>query len=170
MGTFFSAMAGASRTALHETYDAVPESVRVARNAIVGFAASAGVANGRLPDVWLAASESLTNVVKHAYRDGTVGKIEVDVAAVDHELTIVVADDGRGLRAHGRRGGLGLGLMLIVSVCDELVISNRGTGGTQVVMTFRFESGPPSRPGGPQSRGSVRAATAPARSRFSTTT
>lgn len=154
---------------LRQTYDATPGSVRAARRAIVGVAAAAGLESARLADVWLATSEALTNVVKHAY-GGRGGVIEVDAAVAGNELCILIADQGRGLRPHTSGRGLGLGLMLIVAVSDEAVISKRSGGGTEVSMRFRLGSrSEPSR-GPRQSRGSVCSATAPATSRFSTTT
>ena len=169
-GTFYGAMAVTTTTALRETYDAVPGSVRAARQAIIGFAAAAGFDTTRLADVWLATSEALTNVVKHAYGDRG-GQIEVDAALAGDELCILIADEGRGMRPHASGSGLGLGLMLIVAVCDEAVISKRSGGGTEVSMCFRLgydRAGSQRRRG--QSRGSLCSATAPATSRFSTTT
>lgn len=167
-------MAVTTATSLRETYDAVPESVRDARQAIVGFAAAAGFGTARLSDIWLATSEALTNVVRHAYAD-LHGTIEVDAAIAGGELCILVADEGRGLRPHASTDGLGLGLMLIVSVCDEATISKRSNGGTEVAMRFRLDAGPGPASGGTQSRrsgqsrGEVASATEPATSSFSTT-
>ncbi|HWE32543.1 MAG TPA: ATP-binding protein [Solirubrobacteraceae bacterium] len=155
-------------TSLHRTYDADPDSVRAAREATVGFAAAAGFDAARLADVWLASSEALTNVVKHAY-EVQGGKIELDVAITGNELCILIADEGRGLRPHPSGRGLGLGLMLIVAVSDEAAIWKRAGGGTAVSMRFGLEGSEPSG-GRRQSRGSVCSATAPATSRFSTTT
>jgi anti-sigma regulatory factor (Ser/Thr protein kinase) len=161
-------MAVTTATSLHQTYDAVPESVRSARDAIIGVAAAAGFAGDRLADVWLASSEALTNIVKHAY-EGRGGTIEVDAAFAGGELCLLIADHGRGLTPHESGSGLGLGLMLIVAVTDEASISKRSGGGTELSMRFRLDAGSvPSRTGA-QSRGSVCSATAPATSSFSTT-
>jgi serine/threonine-protein kinase RsbW len=144
--------------------------VRVARQAIIGFAAAAGFEAARLADIWLATSEALTNVVRHAYEDQQPGTIELDAAIAGGELCILIADDGRGLRPHTPGSGLGLGLMLIVSVCDEAAISKRSGGGTEVSMRFQLDAGSEPSRGGAQSRGSVCSVTAPATSTFSTTT
>ncbi len=162
-------MAVSPQLSLHQTYDAVPESVRAARQAIFAVAVAAGFDSARLADIWLASSEALTNVVKHAYPDEG-GTIEVDAVVAGSELCILVADQGRGLRPHTSGSGLGLGLMLIVAVSDEAAISKRAGDGTQVSMRFRLDCPPESSPGWRQSRGSVCSATAPATPRFSTTT
>jgi serine/threonine-protein kinase RsbW len=157
-------MAVASRTELHERYDAAVGSIRPGRDAIVRFAADAGVDQARLPDVGLAASEALTNVVKHAYGSGG-GTIEVEAFAAGGEVCVLIADSGRGLRPHQPGDGLGLGLMLIVSLCDELAIAKRSGGGTELSMRFRVarDAGRARRTGrGVQSRGSVASATSPA--------
>ena len=161
-------MAVITATLLRETYDAVPESVRSARQAIMGVAAAAGFEGERLADVWLASSEALTNVVRHAYKDRG-GTIEVDAAYAGGELCVLVADYGRGLRPHESGSGLGLGLMLIVAVTDEAAISKRSGGGTELSMRFRLDAGSAPSLGGGQSRGSVSSATEPATSTFSTT-
>jgi serine/threonine-protein kinase RsbW len=161
-------MAVTAAPSIRETYDAVPESVRAARQAIIGLAAAAGFETARLSDIWLATSEALTNVVRHAYEDRR-GTIEVDAAIAGDELCILIADDGGGLRPRASGTGLGLGLMLIVSVCDEAAISKRSGGGTEVSMRFWLDAGSERSPGRSQSRGSVRSATRPATSSFSTT-
>jgi serine/threonine-protein kinase RsbW len=161
-------MAVTQTLSLRQTYGAVPESVRPARQAIFAVAVAAGFDSARLADVWLASSEALTNVVKHAYPD-QCGTIEVDAAVAGGELCILIADQGRGLRPHTSGSGLGLGLMLIVAVSDEAAISKRSGGGTEVSMRFRLDSRSESSRGRRQSRGSVCSATAPATPRFSTT-
>jgi anti-sigma regulatory factor (Ser/Thr protein kinase) len=161
------AMVAVHRTVLSATYAAVPESVAVARRAIVDFAADAGVSKGQLHDVWLAASEALTNVVKHAYEE-QAGSIHLTAALAGGELCLLIADDGCGFRAHHHRGGLGLGLVLIASVCDELAIVKRSRGGTELALRFKLDARNRARAG--QDRGSVASAAAPATSRFSTTT
>ncbi len=155
-------------TLLRDTYEAAPQSVRAARQAIVAFAAMAGFEGARLADIWLAASEALTNVVTHAYGD-QAGTIEVEAAIAGGELCLLIADDGRGLHPHPSGTGLGLGLMLIVAVCDEAAIAKRSGGGTEVSMRFRIDAGPERSRDRAQSRGSIRSATAPATSSFSTT-
>jgi serine/threonine-protein kinase RsbW len=152
---------------VQETYPAVAESVPAARRALARFAAEAGASADQIEAVRLAASEALTNAIRHAYPDAT-GRVHVTTAVACGELAIQIADDGCGIRPHARRGGLGLGLMLIASLCDELQIVKRSSGGTGLWLWFKLTSDAPELAG--HVRGSVASATAPAASRFSTIT
>jgi serine/threonine-protein kinase RsbW len=151
---------------LRDTYPAVAESVGAARGALVRFAAQAGLSTERLESVRLATSEALTNAVRHAYPD-RVGSIHITAAVARDELCILIADDGCGLRPHLPRRGLGLGLTLIASLCDELQIATCASGGTELCLWFTLTTTPVAEG---HSRGSVASAISPARSRFSTTT
>jgi anti-sigma regulatory factor (Ser/Thr protein kinase) len=152
--------------ALEQTYAAVADSVGAARRALTHFSTQAGASREQVEAVALAASEALTNVVKHAYPDRP-GSIHVTAAVACGELCVEITDHGYGLRAHPSRGGLGLGLTVIASLCDELQIVTRPSGGTQLWLWFKLRSTAPA--DSDQPRGSVSCATSPARSRFSTT-
>ena len=152
---------------LQQSYPAVPGSVRAARRALTRFAVQAGASAEQVEAVRLAASEALTNAVKHAYPDSD-GTVEITAALACGELCVLIADDGCGIRPHVSRGGLGLGLTLIASLCDELQIVKGSSGGTGLWLWFKLRTEAPLLVGHP--RGSVASATAPARSRFSTTT
>ena len=152
---------------LQQSYPAVADSVRQARRALTRFAAQAGVGAEQIDAVRLAATEALTNAVKHAYPDAA-GSVQVTAAVACGELCVEIADDGCGIRPHVPRGGLGLGLTLIASLCDELQIVKRSSGGTGLWLWFKLRSEAPTLDDHP--RGSVASATAPADSRFSTTT
>jgi serine/threonine-protein kinase RsbW len=145
---------------LEHTYPAVPDSVRVARRALTLFAAQTGASGEQVEAVRLAASEALTNVVKHAYPDGP-GSIHITAAVACGELVVEIADDGCGIRPHCPRGGLGFGLTLIASQCDELQIVKRPSGGIQLWLWFKFRT--TAAADGAQPRGSVSCATSPPR-------
>jgi anti-sigma regulatory factor (Ser/Thr protein kinase) len=146
---------------LEQTYPAVAESICAGRRALTRFAAQAGASAERIEAVRLAASEALTNAVKHAYPSGA-GTIHITAAVACGELCVLIADDGCGIRPHASRGGLGLGLTLMASVCDELQIVKRSSGGTGLWLWFKLETEAPVLDDHP--RGSVASATAPARS------
>jgi serine/threonine-protein kinase RsbW len=155
-------------TNLSESYPAQPASIPVARNKVVGFAAAAGVGSERLETIRLAASEALTNVVLHAYRDGEGGgRIEVVAALASSELWVLVADDGCGLHPRADSPGLGMGLALIAAISDGMEVVSRACGGTELRMRFALRH---SERSDPQSLGSDDSASSPASSRFSTTT
>ncbi|MGN6870756.1 MAG: ATP-binding protein [Solirubrobacteraceae bacterium] len=152
---------------LEQTYPALAESVRTARHTLARFAADAGASREQVEAVRLAASEALTNVVRHAYPD-VPGSVHITAAVAGGELCVLIADDGHGIHPHLHRGGLGLGLGLIASLCDELQIVKRCTGGTGLWLWFKLRTQAPLL--ADHSRGSVASATAAALSRFSTTT
>lgn len=125
---------------LNETYEATPCAVAKARNRLAEFAAAAGATSAQVDAVRLAASEAMTNAVRHAYADGE-GEIQVNAAVVSGELWILIADQGVGLRPHADRPGLGLGLGLISQVSDDFAIVSRATGGTEVRVRFNLTNG-----------------------------
>lgn len=149
---------GASEHTVSESYAAVPSAVSRARNQIAAYAASCGLAGTSVDAVRLAVSEAVTNAVRHAYRAGT-GMIHVTAARLSGEFVVLVADDGCGYRTPADDPGLGWGLALIADAADDFVISERGTGGTEIRMRFLVAEPTGS---AAQSRGSVDSATAPA--------
>jgi anti-sigma regulatory factor (Ser/Thr protein kinase) len=121
--------------AIAESYPAVPDSVPRARQAVVELAIEAGASEEEVDAIRLATSEALTNAVVHAY-EGAPGQIHVQAALGAGELSVTVADDGRGLAPRLDRRGMGLGLALIAEAAEELAIVKRPTGGTAVQMRF----------------------------------
>jgi anti-sigma regulatory factor (Ser/Thr protein kinase) len=128
---------GTRRWTLSETYPAIADSVPRIRRKVVGFAAGAGADMDQVDAVRLAVSEALANVVQHAYPDSP-GKIDVTAWVVEHELWILIADEGCGLHAGGESEGLGLGLALISQVSDGFVVMERASGGTEVRVRFQL--------------------------------
>jgi anti-sigma regulatory factor (Ser/Thr protein kinase) len=122
--------------ALNESYEAVPETVPMARRALTDVAAAAGAGGERLEEIRLAVSEALTNAVVHAYRDGEAGRLHVTAAVAAGELWVLIGDDGRGLHAWNDSRGLGIGLSLISGLSDDFAIVTRASGGTEVQMRF----------------------------------
>lgn len=126
-----------------ESYPATAESVPRARGALTAFAKDAGAGPDRLHAIRLAASEAVTNAVRHAYRDRTPGLIQVSASCVGGDLWLLIADSGSGLRAQSKAPGLGLGLALIAQLADDFQIHSRGTGGTELQMRFKLHSAEP---------------------------
>ncbi len=152
---------------LRETYPAIVGSIAAARAAVVALARAAGATGEQIEAIATAASEALTNVVRHAY-PGDPGCIYLEAAVAGGELWVLIADDGCGLRRQSTSPGLGLGLMLIAELSDHFAVIERSCGGTEVRMRFTIAGC--EGPSGRQSRGSVAAAMRPASSTFSTTT
>jgi anti-sigma regulatory factor (Ser/Thr protein kinase) len=86
--------------------------------------------------VALAATEAITNVVRHAY-PGSAGPVTLSVEASAEELLVVVADEGIGSRTAttSREPSLGMGLALIHELSASARIEPTNTGTT---VTMRF--------------------------------
>lgn len=122
---------------LRRSLPAVPESVPELRGALVDFARRAGASDHALNQIQLAVSEAVTNVVLHAYVDSAQrGAVHVDARVEDAKVTVVVADDGRGMLPRLDSPGLGLGLALIAHATDNLDVHDGDPAGTQLRMTF----------------------------------
>jgi serine/threonine-protein kinase RsbW len=128
---------------LRGPYPAVARSIPQVRLAVTQFATRSGIAGDPLEAVRLAVTEAVTNVVKHAY-PGRTGAFHVTVAVADSELWVLVSDDGCGYQTPSQCPGLGWGLALIARYSEGYVITERGTGGTEVRM--RFPIAPSSEP------------------------
>ena len=149
---------GASDHSVSESYPAQPDAVPAARAQIGDFASDAGVAGEALHAIRLAVSEAVTNAVRHAYR-GETGLVYVTAAQVPGEFVVLVSDDGCGYQTPAENPGFGWGLAVIADATDEFVITERGSGGTEVRMRFRVAA--TQRTEG-QLRGSIDSATTPA--------
>src|SRR4051794_4962377 len=123
---------------LELTLPARPENVAVARHAIGGFADVLEVPDQTLADVKLAVTEACTNVVVHAYPDGE-GPMAVSAGLYDGALTVVVADEGRGILPRPDSPGLGLGLPLIATLASSLELGTNDRDETEVRMIFELE-------------------------------
>ena len=109
------------------------------RRAVAGYASEHSVADPPMSDLKLAVSEALTNSVVHGFPAGEPGTMTVLVTVDDEAslLTVVVTDDGSGLKPRTGSPGLGLGLPLIATVAATADFSTAPGGqGTCVRMTF----------------------------------
>ncbi len=122
---------------LDESRTAVPEAVARLRNLVAAYARAAGLADERLEAVRLAVSETVTNVVLHAYQDGP-GEVRVSARVSGGELWVLVADDGCGPSVPSPRPGLGWGLAFVTDACDRFTLAERPGGGTEAAMVFRL--------------------------------
>jgi serine/threonine-protein kinase RsbW len=124
------------------TWAAVPESVSLARRAVVGFACSHGATPAALAAIELAVSEAMTNAVQHAYPDAAEpGPVTITGGASDALLIIHVTDKGAGMRPRPDSPGLGLGLPLISQMTQSFEVHEPSEGGTALCMRFDLARG-----------------------------
>jgi serine phosphatase RsbU (regulator of sigma subunit)/anti-sigma regulatory factor (Ser/Thr protein kinase)/anti-anti-sigma regulatory factor len=117
--------------ALHLDVQADVDGVVAARDRLSAWLDDLGVGSRDRLAALLVATEATTNVVDHAYREGSPGRFRLAAELDDRgRLRLVVADDGRWRRSGSGNGGRGLVLMR--SLCDEVTV-DRGAGGTTVL-------------------------------------
>src|SRR2546425_4288159 len=126
--------AGGGR-AVRLTIPAKAEYITLCRLALTGLSRLRPFADETLADLKLALTEACSNSVRHAYRDGREGVVEILYQLQPDRLVIEVSDDGPGfdyVEADGEDLELtegGLGLAIIRSLSDEFELSERGPGG-----------------------------------------
>jgi serine/threonine-protein kinase RsbW len=125
---------------LAANYPATAENVPQIRAAVVEFARRAGMGKERIEGLRLAVSEAVTNVVRHAYPGGT-GLVGITASQASDELWVLISDSGRGHQSPSPNPGLGFGLGIIAHECDDLVLTERSDGGTEVRMRFLLKRG-----------------------------
>ena len=129
-------------TCLALSLPATPASVRRARVSVGETAARLGASERVIDDIRLCVSEAVSNVVRHAYgtRRGDVGVV---VERENGDLSVVVRDEGQGMRRRtsgSSRTTGGYGLKIIDSIAERLTITTAREAGTEVRMTFSLRS------------------------------
>jgi serine/threonine-protein kinase RsbW len=118
-----------------------PENVALVRQALGGLASSVGIHEALLADIKTAVSEACNNVVLHAYDEGQ-GPLEVYVRPDDHEVEVVVRDEGTGIQPRAPEPDIamqGVGLSLIQALTERVEFVGGLHEGTEVRMSFRSE-------------------------------
>jgi serine/threonine-protein kinase RsbW len=121
------------------------ENLSLARLALAGVAVNAGAPDEVVADLKLAVTEACTNAIQHAYRGfGENDDIVVRYTVEEEALAIEVEDSGIGFGlepslANQRQSSdnLGLGLMIIRELVDELSVAS-GSWGSRIVFVKRF--------------------------------
>jgi len=118
------------------------ENVAVIRHALAGLAEEVGMDEPGLADLKTVVTEACMNVVLHAYR-GEPGPLGVEAHADTDGLTVVVRDEGVGIRpqADSDRDSLRLGLSLIAALSSSFSISGGLNQGTEIVMRVPLHGG-----------------------------
>jgi anti-sigma regulatory factor (Ser/Thr protein kinase) len=119
------------------TLPARPENVAVIRHVLGAFAEALRLPPELVEDMRLAVTEACTNVVRHAYRDGEPGPIDVVIHPDGDRLELIVADRGRGLGPSPDVAGPGLGLPLIAALADSVQLDHSQSRGSRVAMSFQ---------------------------------
>jgi anti-sigma regulatory factor (Ser/Thr protein kinase) len=118
------------------TLPARPENVAVIRHVLGAFAEALQLPADLVEDMRLAVTEACTNVVRHAYHDGTPGPIDVVIRPSGNHLELIVSDHGAGIGPSPDLAGPGLGLPLIAALADHVEIEHGPTRGSRLAMKF----------------------------------
>src|SRR3954451_6877778 len=124
---------------VHLRIPARAEYITLGRLALTGLSRLRELSDETLADLKLALTEACSNSVRHAYRDGRTGVVDIDYNLQPGFLAIEVTDDGPGfdyVEAEGEEAGElnegGLGLAIIRSLSDEFELGGRNGGGARL--------------------------------------
>jgi serine/threonine-protein kinase RsbW len=121
---------------------AKPENVVIIRHALAGLAEEIGMDEPGLADLKTIVTEACMNVVVHAYQ-GEPGPLDIEARPDGEGLTVIVRDEGGGIRpqADTVRDSLRLGLSLIAALSSSFSISGGLDRGTEVTMRVPLKGG-----------------------------
>jgi anti-sigma regulatory factor (Ser/Thr protein kinase) len=124
------------------TLPAKAENVAVVRHALAGLAEEIGMDEPGLADLKTVVTEACMNVVAHAYQ-GEPGPLSVEARPDEDGLTVIVRDEGVGIRpqADVEQSSLRLGLSLIAALSSSFAISGGLDRGTEVTMRVPLRGG-----------------------------
>jgi serine/threonine-protein kinase RsbW len=137
------AAAPPGRRALRLTLSALPASAGDARHALDLWAQNLQPTRPERNDLLLAVSEAATNVIRHAYPGGAEDvAFRLGAEISGDRLQVVVTDDGVGLGASSSDPGLGMGLPMLGTLADTLMLVGppERSRGLEVRMWFAFAS------------------------------
>jgi serine/threonine-protein kinase RsbW len=126
---------------LHITLPAQPDSLPLARRAIVAHAEKLGIARAGIADLKTVVSEACANVVRHAYEEeDEAGTLEVDLDSGARELSMVVRDFGGGVRplSSDDAPSLRLGLPIIGALSSSFNLISVLSRGTEITIRFAY--------------------------------
>jgi serine/threonine-protein kinase RsbW len=126
----------------------VPSSVAQIRRGAAVFALAAGAPKDVSDAVALAVSETVTNVVVHAYVGREPGLVTVRCRSDGERVIVEVIDEGTGVAARDNSPGVGHGLATVGALAQTLEITSKPDGsGTVVTMSFAPSAHRPAAPG-----------------------
>lgn len=124
---------------IHITLPAQPDSLPIARRAVVSHAEGLGISGTAIADLKTAVSEACANVVRHAYEDQEEpGPLELDFSPEAEGLSVVIRDYGGGIRPcpSGDMPSLRLGLPIIGALSSSFQLISVLSRGTEITMRF----------------------------------
>jgi anti-sigma regulatory factor (Ser/Thr protein kinase) len=122
---------------------AEPSAVSQLRRRAVEFASAAGASAEVTEAIALAVSETVTNVVVHAYDGEEGGQVRVRCRVDSERFVVEVADDGVGIGSSRGRPGIGHGLAVVGALAQSLEFAP-GPGGRGTAVRMIFGPVPPS--------------------------
>jgi two-component sensor histidine kinase len=90
----------------------------------------------------LVMNELIANALEHAFQFGRTGQLNINLAQEGNQVTVCVADNGRGLPPDfdsTRQSKLGLQIVQTLvekDLAGTLRLENRPAGGSQAILTF----------------------------------
>ena len=114
--------------------DAEPERIAPLRREAVAFASQHGMADAQLPDLAIALSEVLANMVAHSRGNGGAGAVAMTVDVGDADVLVRVR--GSGLAAPRiDNPEVRIGMEVVAALARSLSVESHD-GGTAVSMVF----------------------------------
>jgi serine/threonine-protein kinase RsbW len=120
-----------------------PETLRLVRTMLSGFADAVSLDPELLDDLKTAVSEACNNVVLHAYGETEDGALEVSLRVDGEYLVVDVRDEGVGIDELRLLDDaeVGLGIPVIRALAARTELRRRETGGTEITMHFPASRG-----------------------------
>lgn len=122
----------------------------IAREAVASLARRCGISPERVEDVKTALCEACTNAIEHGNHSDPRRKVQVVCAVDEQRLVIEVCDEGGVPPTLPRKpiqwpldqraSSRGLGLMLMMTLTDEISVSAHPNDGTCVRLVFYRDS------------------------------
>jgi serine/threonine-protein kinase RsbW len=131
------------------TIPAKAEYITLVRLALTGLSQSRPLSEETLGDLKLAVTEACSNSVRHAYRDGREGAVQVIYELHPDRLVVEVCDEGEGFGLTAVEGVPvtdrtltegGLGIAIIRELADELEFGPGATGKGSRLRLVKFIS------------------------------
>jgi serine/threonine-protein kinase RsbW len=127
------------------TIPAKAEYITLVRLALSGLSQLRPLSEEALGDLKLAVTEACSNSVRHAYRDGREGAVQVVYELHADRLVVEVCDDGEGFSiaegstsADGSLNEGGLGIAIIRELADELELGPGASGKGSCLRFVKF--------------------------------